>query len=91
MWLHASIGHAYYQIALYPQARAALSEALGAPGVLENPFVWYRLGQSEHQSGDLPAALEHLLRAYMLDGRGIFDADGEGQKYLDLLAEASLI
>lgn len=91
MWLHSSIGDAYYQSERYAQARAALSEGLGAPGALENPFVWYRLGQSEHKSGDMPAALEHLLRAYMLDGRTIFDADEEGQQYLELLQDAGLI
>lgn len=91
LWLHSSIGDAYYQLAQYGQARAAFAEALSTPGGIENPFVWYRLGQSEHQSGDLPAALEHLLRAYMLDGRDIFDADKEGHEYLELLQHAGLI
>jgi hypothetical protein len=37
------------------------------------------------------AAVSHLLKAYMLDGSEIFDADPEGSKYLKILLEEKLI
>ncbi len=54
-----------------------------------NPFIMLRLGECCLELGDEKNATEYLLRAYMMDGREIFEADGngedDGQKYFDFL------
>ena len=54
-----------------------------------NPFVMLRLGECCLEIGDEKNAIEYLLRAYMFEGREIFepDEDGndDGKKYFDYL------
>jgi tetratricopeptide (TPR) repeat protein len=90
-WLCASIGDAYYQQSRFDRAREFLLDALNAPGGLSSPFVFYRLGQSEARLGNSGAATDYLLRAYMLDGTDIFEADPEGSAYLKMLDEQGLL
>lgn len=92
-WLSASIGDAYFELRNFPEAREALFDALNGPDGQENPFVHYRLGQTEMELGNSENAISHLLQAYMLDGEEIFheDSDGDGSRYLKLLRDRKLI
>ena len=76
---------------LSPSARAALLDALNGPGAQENPFVHYRLGQAAQRTGRDDEAREHLLRAYMLDGPDIFQAEADGARWLQWLRDAGLV
>jgi tetratricopeptide (TPR) repeat protein len=91
MWIYSSIGDAHYQLKQFREAKAAFFDALNCPGALDNPFIHYRLGQSVEKVDGADAAVSHLLKAYMLDGSEIFDADPEGSKYLKILLEKKLI
>jgi hypothetical protein len=51
----------------------------------------FRLGQAYLRPGDKVRATEFLLRAYMLDGKDIFDADPHGADTLALLEAQELI
>lgn len=91
MWLCASIGDAHFQLGQFEAARDALQDALNAPDGSANPFVLFRLGQSCLRLGDEARATEFFLRAYMLDGQDIFDADPDGVEPLTLLESQGLI
>lgn len=91
LWLCASIGDAHYQAGRHAQAAAYLLDAANAPGGTSNPFVLYRLGQCHARLGDIGRATDFLLRAYMLDGTDIFDADPEGADFLKILESRGLI
>ncbi|WP_175963899.1 tetratricopeptide repeat protein [Burkholderia pyrrocinia] len=90
-WLSASIGDAQYQLEEFDAARQSFFDALNGPGGQENPFVHYRLGQSQVRLGDEEQGVASLLKAYMLDGDEIFDEDGEGEKYLQMLRDRKLV
>lgn len=92
-WLSASLGDAYYQLNRLPEAREALFDALNGPDGQQNPFVHYRLGQTEVALGNMDSAVAHLLEAYMLDGEEIFleDEEGGGAKYLQMLKDRRLV
>lgn len=90
-WLSASIGDAQYQLEEFDAARQSFFDALNGPGGQENPFVHYRLGQSQVRLGDEEHGVSSLLKAYMLDGEEIFDEDDEGANYLQMLRDRKLI
>ena len=91
LWLCASIGDAHFQLGQFESASDALHDALNAPDGNTNPFVLFRLGQSYLRLGEITKATEFLLRAYMLDGQDIFDADPDGAEPLRLLDSQGLI
>jgi len=92
LWLHASIGDAYYQEGAWQDAKDALFDALNCPEATVNPFVHYMLGKTFLHLEDEEGAVDHLLRAYMLDGVEIFDTDeDEGPDALELLQQKGLI
>lgn len=84
-WLHASIGDALWQAGRPRDAAEELRTALGCSGVLDNPFVYFRLGQAQHALGQEQPATENLLKAYMLAGEEIFDDEPEGEALLAFL------
>jgi len=84
-WLLVSIGYAYYQQGKLDQARTNFFDALNSLDAQSNPFIHYRLGQCEIKLGNQNNGVEHLLRAYMLDGEAIFNGEVDGAKYLDIL------
>ena len=90
-WLCTSIGDAHYQLSRFGLAREFFFDALNAPGGESCPFVYYRLGQCEARLGNMEAATENLLRAYMLDGVDIFEGDPEGAHYLKMLESQRLL
>ena len=92
VWLHASIGDAYYQEDEWQDAKAAFFDAMNCPDAQVNPFVHYMLGKTLLRLDDEEGAVDHLLRAYMLDGVDIFDADEEeGPDALALLQNKGLV
>ncbi|MGK5060305.1 tetratricopeptide repeat protein [Janthinobacterium sp. LB2P49] len=89
-WLKASIGDALYQLANFCAAREALFDAVNGPDGQVNPFVHYRLGQTEVALKNEEAGIEELLKAYMLDGEEIFNEEEDGHIFLKKLRDAGL-
>ena len=91
IWFLAAIGDVYFQKGMYPQAHKCFDKARGnlSGGGYGNPFIMLRLRECCLEIGDERNAAEYLLRAYMMEGKEIFepDEDGEddGQKYFDFL------
>lgn len=91
IWFLAAIGDIYFQKKLYSKAHECFDKARGnlSGEGYGNPFIMLRLGECCLETGDEKNAAEYLLRAYMLEGKEIFepDEDGndDGQKYFDFL------
>ncbi len=91
IWFLAAIGDVYFKKRMFLQAHECFDKARGnlSGGGYGNPFIMLRLGECCLELGDEKNATEYLLRAYMMDGREIFEADGngedDGQKYFDFL------
>ena len=90
-WKEAAIGDIYFQKKQYEKAHECFDKARGnlSGEGYGNPFVMLRLGECCLEIGDEKNATEYLLRAYMFEGREIFepDEDGndDGKKYFDYL------
>lgn len=89
LWLYASIGEADRLGHDNPAAKDSLYNALNCPDGHMNPLVLLRLGQTLADMGEVDEGVEHLLRAYMLDGEEVFEEDGA--PYLALLRQRKLI
>ncbi|MDE7210340.1 MAG: tetratricopeptide repeat protein [Lachnospiraceae bacterium] len=91
IWFLAAIGDVYFMKGMYPQAHECFDKARGnlSGDGYGNPFIMLRLGECCFEIGDEKNAIEYLLRAYMMEGKEIFepDEDGEddGEKYFDFL------
>ncbi len=89
VWFLASIGDVYFQQGDYKEALACFDSARGnlSGDGYGNPFVMLRLGECFLETGDEKNALEYLLRAYMLEGRDIFEGDDgdDEMKYFEFL------
>ena len=82
-WLLTAIGDACFLGGYFTSGAEALSYALRCPSGFGNPFIHLRLGQCEFERGELTNAIEHLTRAYAIEGAEIFEqAD---QRYFDFL------
>ncbi|MBW3510634.1 hypothetical protein [Janthinobacterium sp. NKUCC06_STL] len=90
-WLKASIGDALHHLADFSAAREALFDALNGPDGQENPFVHYRLAQTELALKNEEAGIAELLKAYMLDGEEIFTEEEDGYIFLQKLRDAGLV
>lgn len=86
-WLETSIGDCYFMLNEYGQSQVHFLNAKGniETNAYENPFVMLRLGELFFEMEDFNNAKEFLLRAYMLEGKEIFDAERE--KYFNFLKE----
>ena len=74
VWLKAAMGDACFLIDRFDDGLDHFYEAYTAAGPANvNPFIVYRLGQIYRQLQDEENAVEFLLRAYMLEGEGIFE------------------
>jgi tetratricopeptide (TPR) repeat protein len=82
-WILGAIADSCFFLGKRTSAKQALEYAMTCPGGLGNPFLHLRLGQVLLDSGELDAAAEELIRAYMGAGTDIFQA--EDPKYLDFL------
>lgn len=91
IWFLAAIGDIYFQQGQYEKAHDCFDRARGnlSGAGYGNPFIMLRLGECCLEIGDEKNAVEYLLRAYMFEGREIFepDEDGndDGKKYFDYL------
>lgn len=82
-WVLAAIADACFLGGFTEQATEALEYAMKCPGALGNPFLHMRLGQVLYDAGELDAAANELMRAYMGGGAEIFRA--EDSRYLQFL------
>lgn len=83
VWLLAAIGDTCFFSSDYSSALGAFRYATLCPGGIENPFINLRMGQCELELGEMAQATEHLLAAYMLEGKEIFAR--ESDKYFEYL------
>lgn len=83
LWLLTAIGDANFLNKDYVACRDNLSFAMRVPGAVGNPFLHLRLGQCQFELGNMDRAADELARAYIPEGRGIFNHDDP--KYLDFI------
>jgi tetratricopeptide (TPR) repeat protein len=79
-----ALGEGFFFAGYFQRALEAFKEAQKAPGGIENPLLYLRLGQAYFECGDLDGAADSLVRAYALDGLQVFE--DEDEKYLSFLA-----
>lgn len=90
-WLYASIAEGYYQLERFDEAIVALTQAMECPEAKENPYPYFMLGKCYWRLNHERAA-EYLLKAYDLDGEGIFAADTvDGDSCLQHLYDRGLL
>ena len=85
VWFLTSIGDIYFMQGKYEESFNSFEDAknnLSGEGI-NNPFILLRLGQSAFELGKKELATENLLRAYMLEGKEIFEEDDK--KYFEFL------
>jgi tetratricopeptide (TPR) repeat protein len=82
-WIIASIGDLYFADGNFEKGLRAFEDAVRCPGGLGNPFIHVRLGQCAFELGQEDRAADELTRAYMEEGREIFDP--ENPKYFQFL------
>lgn len=91
IWFLAAIGDVYFKKGQYSKAHECFDKARGnlGGGGYKNPFIMLRLGECCLEIGDKENATEYLLRAYMFEGKEIFEPDDEGNdnglKYFEFL------
>lgn len=85
LWLYASIGDMYFLKDDFESSAENLYNALNCPDGQVNGFVHLRLGEDLFELEAKEKSLDHLLRAYMLEGNEIFS--GENKKYFDFLSK----
>jgi len=83
-WILAAIADAAFLSGYKTTAREALEYAMTCPGAAGNPFLHLRFGQVLFDAGELDAAANELMRAYMAEGQEIFGS--ENPQYLAFLA-----
>lgn len=85
-WLTASIGDSYFLLEKFSESLNyfQLAKSNIEENAYENAFIMLRLGQSYLENNHPEEAREYLLRAYMLEGREIFEFDDP--KYLVFLS-----
>ena len=82
-WLYTAIGDVHFVAKDYDLALEAYTTVLRCPDGISNPYTWLMIGQSHYEMDQYEKAKENLLRAYMLDGKEIFE--GEDTKYFKLI------
>ena len=91
VWFLAAIGDVHFQQGEYALAHECFDKARGnmTGAGYGNPFIMLRLGECCLEIGDEKNALEYLLRAYMFEGKDIFEPDDDGAddgaKYFEFL------
>jgi hypothetical protein len=82
-WILAAIADAAFLAGFKASAREALHYAMTCPGAIGNPLLHLRYGEVLFDAGELDAAADELMRAYMSEGAEIFAA--EDPRYLGFL------
>lgn len=85
LWLYASVGDMHLFLEDYQQAADNYYNALNCPDGQESGFVHLRLGEALFELKNDKVAVDHLLRAYMLEGKEIFEEEEE--KYFAFLQQ----
>lgn len=87
LWLEASIGDAYFLEDDFENALTHFENAKSniIENAYENPFIMLRLGQCYLETANTESAQEYLLRAYMMEGKEIFEE--ESPDYFNFLAD----
>ena len=88
-WIIAAIADAFFLRGDRDEARDALDYAMTCPGALGNPFLHLRRGQVLFDAGELDAAADELMRAYMGAGPEIFAR--EDDRYLAFLRTRAIL
>ena len=88
-WILTAIADACYLGGYKKSARQALEYAMTCPGAVGNPFLHLRFGQVLFDAGELDAAADELIRAYMGAGEEIFRKDDP--KYITFLKTRAVI
>jgi Tetratricopeptide repeat. len=79
-WLYVALGEVHFFASKYLEALPFFREALKCPEGLGNPLINLRIGQCHYELGNYDLAKEHLLKAYMVEGKEIFEE--EDDKYI---------
>ena len=88
-WILAAIGDAAFSGGFTDLAQRAFDDVMLCPNALGNPFIHLRRGQLMFDAGDLDAAADELMRAYMGGGPELFGV--ESPKYLEFLSTRAAI
>nr|USU34169.1 tetratricopeptide repeat protein [Methylobacterium sp. OTU13CASTA1] len=89
LWLHASIGDAFRAKGEITAALDSFQNAARCADGAVNPFVLFSIGACNVDSGHEDVAVDPFLRAYMLEGEGIFEGQDPG--YIKVLQKRNLI
>ena len=89
LWLHASIGDAFRAKGEIAAALDSFQNAARCADGAVNPFVLFSIGACNVDSGHEDVAVDPFLRAYMLEGEGIFEGQDPG--YIKVLQKRNLI
>ena len=82
-WILAALGDCHFLLGEYERAHEMLTRALRVPGALGTGFIHLRLGQVQLELGNAARAADELARAYMAEGRELFE--DEDPKYYAFL------
>lgn len=82
-WLYVAIGDAFFFAENYKATYDYFMDALNCPDATDNPFIHLRVGQALYHLENEAGAVDALLKAYMLDGEEVFEA--EDDMYLEFL------
>ena len=85
VWLYACIGDAQADLGNPQDALRSYEAAYEGPEGHLNPYVLLQMGKILADTGRWELARDRLMRAYMLEGKDMFD--GGDQPYLDRLRE----
>jgi len=88
-WILTAIADAGYLGGFLRSARDALDYVMLCPEAIGNPFLHLRRGEVLYEQGELAAAADELMRAYMGGGPDLFAS--EPAKYLEFLRTRAVI
>ncbi len=77
VWIYTAIGDTYFYKKEYEAAIKFLFNAYNCPDGFSNPFINLRIGECFFELNNSDRATEYLLRAYMMKGKEIFEAEEE--------------
>jgi tetratricopeptide (TPR) repeat protein len=82
-WIYTALGDVCFLKEDYAAAKNYLFDAMNCPDGISNGFVCLRLGETCAELGEMTLAKENLLKAYMIEGKEIFD--DEDDKYFEII------
>jgi len=81
--IFTALGDCYFNLKDFFNANHSYNQALQCPDGLENGYVWLGLGQSFFELEEKEKAKDAFMRAFMLEGKEIFN--NQGYQYFDLI------